>query len=146
MKCKNCNKELPNGKRKFCSDKCANHNFYKEHKDKYIKNARDWESKNPKKARECHKKANDKYRENNRARFNKLILKQYYKNKSKWHCRSRVYKMLEAKNKKIELIKKCNKCGSENDLRLKFEEYPGKTEDIINAVNKKIYYLCGDCR
>jgi len=147
MKCKNCNKELPKGRTKYCSDNCRYKHYYEENKERCIKKAREWEKKNPKKAKEIHKKANDKYRRNNKRRFNELIKKQYYKDKSKWHSRSRVYTMLKAVNKKIEINQECKKCKSKDNLRLKFKEHPTKTEDIIKAIkDKKIYYLCGDCR
>jgi len=147
MKCKYCNKELTGKRRKFCSTKCSDKNYYENNKEKYKKNAKMWGERNKERYRELSRKANKKYMKLHRERFNKHILNQYYKNKDKWHSRSRIYKMLKAKNKKIDLKKVCKKCGSSKNVRLRFEQYPIKTKDIIKAVkDKKIYYLCEGCR
>ncbi len=99
---------------------------------------------NPERAKEISSKANKKYRENNREKFYKSIMNNYFKNKFKWRSRSELYRLI--KNKTIKIDNFCKKCQSQNDLRLKFEEYPNKVKEIRKQINKKIYYLCGGCR
>jgi len=148
MKCLICNKQLEKPRRKYCSKKCLKKEhdlrYYLRHKEKCKRNAREWESNNVKRAKELRLKAQKKYRANNKEKIRKIVLGYYYKNKDKWTCRGAVYRMLKAKKNPIKLEKVCS-CGSKN-VTLKFEVYP-KKEEIRKAIEeKKIYYICYECR
>jgi len=149
MICKNpnCNNELKKGRRKYCSDKCQDKDYYKNNKEKYIERNKEWEKKNPEKYKEIHLKSNKKFRTEKRERFNKLMMKGYYRNKDKWNSRNHTYNILRQKRKKTTMIKQCKKCNATEDLRLKYEVYPTKADEIREAIKKGlIYYLCGRCK
>ena len=149
MKCKNpnCNKELKKKRRKYCSDKCQRKDMYKKNKQKYIDNARKWEKNNPGKYKESVLKANKKFRETKRERFNELMRNNYHKNKPKWNSRVWTYQMINRYKKPIKIDKVCKKCKRTDFLSLKFEVYPSKADDIRQAIKElKIYYLCKRCR
>ncbi len=147
MKCKTCAKNLPKGRRIFCSTKCERRDYYLRNKEKIKKSSREWAINNPERHRELSLKAHRKFREEHRERFNELILRSYRKNKHKWNSRKQLYQLIYRNKKKMEIEKKCKRCGSEEDLRFKFEAYPVKVDDIRKAIKEeKIYYLCSECR
>ena len=146
-KCKYCNKELKKFKHKYCSDNCQRKDRYQNNKQTYIDNARKWEKKNPEKYKESVLKANKKFRTEHRDRFNELMRKNYHKNKPKWNSRVWTYQMINRYKKPIKIDKVCKKCKRTDNLRLKFEVYPNKADDIRQAIKEnKIYYLCKRCR
>jgi hypothetical protein len=147
MNCKICGKELTGRKKVFCSPRCNSKNDYLENKERYKLNSAKWKDNNPEKSKEISKKSMYKFRTEKKDRFNKLVLKSYYKHKSKWHSRSATHQVLRGIKRKTQIEKKCLKCGSENNLKLNFEIYPITAKDIRQAINdKKIYYLCQECR
>ena len=146
-KCKYCNKELKKFKKKYCSDNCQKKDRYQNNKQTYIDNARKWEKLNPEKFKEQCLKANKKFRENKRDRFNQLMRNNYHNNKPKWNSRVWTYQMINKYKTPIKIDKVCKKCKSSDNLRLKFEVYPNKADDIRQAIKDlKIYYLCKRCR
>ena len=143
----NCNKELKKFKKKYCSDKCQKKDMYQRKKEIYKANARKWEKKNPEKFKEQCLKANKKFRETKRDRFNQLMRNNYHNNKQKWNARVWTYQMINRYKTPIKIDKVCKKCKSSDNLSLKFEVYPNKADDIRQAIKEgTIYYLCKDCR
>jgi len=147
MKCLSCKKKLPKGRRKYCGSKCQQKSHYEKKKDYYKQNSIKWRNKNPEKHRKIMLKANRKFRTEKRERFNKLMRDEYYKHKPKWISRRFVYDIINTYKNKPNIDKFCEKCKKENNLSLKFEVYPKTSKDIRQAIkDKKIYYLCKECR
>ena len=146
MNCPICSKELPKGRRKFCSVKCQNKNYYNKNKEKLIEYNIEYQEKNPEKVKVWHKKAMDTYLNKDREHFNKLMRNQHFKHKDRWDARNRTNKMQTNKKNPLIIDKHCKICSSPNNLRLKFEIYPDVRE-IREAVKQgKIYYVCRECR
>lgn len=145
----NCNNILGQGKRKNCSQKCADHVYYLKNKVKIMKQIREWERLNPEKTKEKRKKSSTKFRREKRGRFNELMRKSYNRNKDKWNCRSLTLKVVHGRHGYIKYPipnKKCKKCCSKENLEIHHESYPTEVEEIKQAINDvKIYYKCRDC-
>ena len=150
INCPVCNRPTIEGKGKsiFCSRKCSSANFYQNNKEKIKARVRKWDENNPEKVKIIHKKAMLKYRTEKRGQFNKLILKSYYGNKQKWNSRGQTRRILYAcPSKPMDIQKVCVKCGTDKNVKLKFEVYPNKAEDIRQAYRDgKIYHICKTCR
>lgn len=141
--CGYCKKEniLKFGFRKYCSKKCCDKARYNYGKEKYIDNARNWELKNPEKAREIHNKSSIKFRKNKRGRLNELMLMQYIKHKERWHDRGYV-----SRNKKRfedKLGVKCILCG-ENYAEFHHKRYGLKV--LWEIENPQIDYFDFHCK
>lgn len=146
--CLICGKEFEKkGRKIYCSRKCNDKAYYLKNKETYKKNTKRWIKNNPERAKEINFKANLKFRTEKRERYNKLVLKSYYKNKGKWRTRDKTYKVLKGIRKPVQIEKECKECGSKENIKLKFEVYPTKAEEIRKAIkDKKIYYICNGCR
>jgi len=70
-KCLNCGKVLPKYRTKFCSAECAYKFNYSNFKDRYKKNAARFRKKNPGKTKAYF----DKWKNNNRDKFNEVCLR-----------------------------------------------------------------------
>jgi hypothetical protein len=147
-KCKICGKEFEKVTTKiYCSEKCNWKAYYNRRKKEQVEYNKKWRKKNPERWRELNKKAVDKFRTEKRKRFNELMLNSYYRNKDKSLSRKAAYSLINRNKKAVEIDKKCKKCKSKKNLKLKFEVYPNTRDKIREAIkNKKIYYLCDDCR
>ena len=147
MRCKYCGKELKGHKRMFCNRKCQAKNRYLTKRQDIIDQSAEWQRKNPEKAKISHKKAWDKWISNNRDKFNKRVLKNYYENRNKWDTRCLTYQLFKRNKNPLIVEKKCIFCSSKNNVRLKFTIYPPTCDGIRKAFNKnKIYYRCESCR
>jgi endogenous inhibitor of DNA gyrase (YacG/DUF329 family) len=148
-KCIICGKRFGNlpysEKRIYCSEKCNDKNYYKNHKDKIKERVRIWENKNPEKAKENHKKSFNKFIKNKRSQFNKLLMEGYYRNRKKHHSRHLTKSIIRRKKNRVIINKYCKKCNSIEDLQIHHEIYPNTIEEIKNAIdNGKIYYVCSE--
>lgn len=135
-------------KQRFCTLKCAHRHNYLKNKNKYLAKARRWDAKNPDKCKECRSRARDKFRKNKPERWNKLVMDCYWRDKEKHYSRGKTRRILSGDGfKKYNPLKKQCKCGSTENLTLKFDIYTIKTEEIKKALdNGKIYYICKECR
>jgi len=117
---------------------------YKNNKESYIKNAREWDERNPRKVKIMRKKGVLKFQKENPERFKELMRLNYQRNKEKQKSRVYVYKVLRVyKNKKYKLNKSCAICGSYYRPWLFYNIYPLTYENIIKALKqRKIKYLC----
>jgi len=121
IRCKRCDKEFEKGNRKnrvFCSYTCKNRycsqNYLK-------KGGIAWQKKYPEK-------------------YNQLIKKSYYKNKSKWISRMMTLNLFSLENRQ------CFLCKNDNDLQIHHEIYPTTIKEIKQAIsNNKIYIVCKSC-
>jgi len=82
--------------------------YYLAHKEKIIKESREWDKKNPEKAKQIHKKAFNKFRKEKPERFKELMREGYKRNKIKWQERAFVQRNIP-KIMKI-LGQKCRYC------------------------------------
>ena len=148
IKCKICNKEFEKkGRKRYCSTKCLDKSYYLRNKQRIKENTRKWEKDNPERRREICLKANIKFRTEKRERFNNLVLKSYYKNKSKWRTRHKTYIVLKGIRKPVTIDKECKICKTKENIKLKFEVYPDTAKEIRKAIqDKKIFYICSKCR
>lgn len=143
-----CTKILKGKERKFCSQKCKDKDYYSKNKESVDRRNEIWRKKNPEKVVASRKKAFKKYIENSKAKFNKLMLENYYRNKIKWRSRDLTRKILGGLNGLIKYnpLKKQCACGSVENLEIHHEEYPTKVNEIKKAIDKdKIYYKCRRC-
>jgi hypothetical protein len=145
MNCKICGKQIPEGNRLYCSNKCSRRNYYLINSEEIKKRNNLWTKRNQKKAKASNKKAVYKYRTEHKDRFNKSMLKSYYNNKDKWNARNITAKFI-GRNPNI-ISRRCLTCGTIKELSLRYEEYPQNIEAVKQAIkNKKVYYLCKNCR
>lgn len=90
-------------------EKESHHRYYLKNKEAYIKRAREWDKKHPRKKIKSNKKAVKKFTIEKREQFNQLMMKNYYNNKKKWLERAYVNKH---RKEFLELLpKKCSCCG-----------------------------------
>lgn len=133
MSCKLCNmefqiKENLSGRRKvFCSSKCRTR--YNSRQRYYKKRVLNMSHTNP----ELHRR---------------LVLDNYYENKTTWHSRVTTNSLVKSiKNIEIIMPRICFKCSSKENLEIHHEtNYPVKFSKIMELIlDKKIYFLCKKC-
>lgn len=147
MKCQECGKTISKPKEKFCSTSCSKKSYTKRNIEKLREWQRKWRENNREKVRECYRKALAKFRREKPGRFKELMKEQYKKHADKWKSRALTYQLLKAKTIEHNLKNLCKNCGSEENLQLKFEIYPKKSDQIREAITQgKIYNLCRRCR
>ena len=150
-KCNNpdCNDLVSKGRKKYCSRKCGYHVYYLKNKERYLEWARKWHLNNDRKQKASHKKSSTKWRKENKDEFNKLVMKNYYRNPEKWQSRTVTTRILNGMGnyKKYNPLRKmCKKCGSNKNLEIHHQTYPTKTKEIKKAIDDgKIYYVCLKC-
>ncbi len=145
--CRRCQTLLTGRKTVWCSMKCYEKTKYLSDVDLVKNRAIQWQKDNPEKARIQKKKALIKFRKNKPEVFNKLMNKQYHRNKDKWNSRTRTRNVIFGLNgyKKTELPVDlfCKECGIDKNLEILFEIYPNTIERIEKAiVRNQIYLLC----
>jgi hypothetical protein len=116
--------------------------YYYTHKKECIERVRQYELKNPEKAKGWAKKVFKKWhsKKKNKKYMVKAMSKYYYANKDKQLSRTGTYKL-----KHLILNKKC-KCGETNSLQIHHEIYPSTYKQIKQAIkDNKIYYVCSKC-
>jgi len=138
-----CNKKV---KRKYCSRKCSDRNYYLKNKEQVVARINRWRLKNPEKVKELIRENNKKYYLNNREKHHEAMRKQYHKNKELWNSRSSVYNIVNGKGGYVEYPipnSTCKVCGSTKKLRIHCEGIYRYKRNVVEAINKeKIYYLC----
>jgi len=151
MICEYCSKEVEPSSivrpKRFCSTKCRTTAYYTANKSKIRVKTRKWADNNKEKVKKYHVKAMYKYRTEKREQFNSSILKSYHRYKDRWRSRNETRRILnKCVNKKVDIQKICVNCGSIDNLKLKFDFYPVKSDEIRKAlIEGKIRYLCGKC-
>ena len=135
-------KRLPKNHPSKIKVKEWNHKKYLRNKEYYIIYHEIWAKKNPKKAKETHKKAMDKFIKTER--FKELMKNYCRKNKQKMQSRWNTKLVLNhTLSKKVNLKKECKICKRKKELQLHHEIYPTRREEIRQAIKKgKIYYVC----
>jgi len=132
-------------KNKYCSKKCWSKNYYIINKERITKRCEEWRKNNMDKRRITMARANDKFRKNNKERFNELMMNHYRKNKKSWNSRSYTRKVFNELYNDI-IKKECSFCKSVKNLEIHHEIYPSNKMDIIKAIkDKKIFLLCRSC-
>jgi hypothetical protein len=137
MRCKVCGRKFDedtttsNNPRKYCSRKCSSKSYYKKHKKYIITRAKLWQQKNPEKAKIIQKEAMLKYRTEKKEQFNASVMRNYQKNKNKWHARTTAHNKI-----KINPEQKCEWCNSDEKIQRHHPDYNKPTE---------IIFLCEKC-
>lgn len=136
-KCKNCNGEFSpskyNSKQKFCSKECARQHYYKTHKKKENRQAKQWYQKN----RDYKLKEMKRYREEHRELFN------WHKNQKRFDGLKK--RILERDNHK------CRLCGAKvsdsSGRELSVHHIDGKNFETENPNHsiKNLITLCNSC-
>ena len=148
--CKICGKEFSyqTERQIYCSKQCNDRAFYRKNKKKYIENARRWHEANLERSKEIKRKAQLKFRTENRERFNELMVNSFKRNRNKWYSRKRTRLIIDVYNKRkqVDIKKQCKICGKKQNLEIHHEIYPLSHDKIRSAINQgKIYYLCRKC-
>jgi hypothetical protein len=134
-------------KQVYCSTKCFDRGYYLTHKEQFKATANKWEKNNPERCKEIKKKSMLKFRTEKREQFNQLIRNDYKKHKDKWYSRNRTKEILRGIRNRPEIVHACKLCGTKDFISLKYSIYPQNSKDIREAIkDKKIYYVCKDCR
>jgi len=146
-KCKNPECDKQTTKPMYCCKKCCYRGRYLENRQKYIDSSKRWQKNNPEKYKEASKRNNEVFRERHPERYNQLMLKAYHKDKFRWNSRAEVYRLLHTKRDPITMERKCHRCQNTENLRIHCEEFSQVKQEILeNIKNKKIYYLCKNCK
>jgi len=127
--CLICGQVIYPPKKKYCSTKCNHASYYLRHKEKIKKNVKKWVDKNPIKAYNMSKKRLEKFRRKNPERFNKLMMRGYKNNKSKWKDRDFIRRHRE--EILLFLSPFCSHCGIKKIAEIGHKSYKNHKRIIL---------------